>query len=341
MLRTYFISHRFFDMTVLSSIAQELAKGGRTVALVHGNADPDALASAFAVQQAYPGVVIWTPGGLDRMSKLLTEAVGIHPLEELASPPRDRLLVLDTSGPEQLPDGIDFSDAFVVDHHARNSKWDGTKAYYCDDSKSSCSEIVYQMLKEAGRPVEHDTALALMFGMLTDTGSFKFARPGLLVTFAELMSAHGIQMDEVLDLARVDADISEKISQLRGAQRLKYWKIGNHIIAASQGSAFEASVAKSLLALGADIAFVGSQRGDTFRVSARATQAIVRKGVHLGRLLGGVGSETCNGGGGHPGAAGLTGNGDVEAILNIAVENAIHELRRLGSSGDRQLPDPV
>ena len=132
-----------------------------------------------------------------------------------------------------------------------------------------------------------------------------------------------------MNLVDLETDISERISQLKGAQRLKYWKVGGYIVAVSQGSAFEASVCKSLLSLGADIAFVGSQRGEQFRISARATQAMVRKGIHLGKLLGGVGSETTNGGGGHPGAAGLTGTGDVEAILNISVESALRLLRKM------------
>jgi nanoRNase/pAp phosphatase (c-di-AMP/oligoRNAs hydrolase) len=172
-----------------------------------------------------------------------------------------------------------------------------------------------------------------MFGMLTDSGYFKFAKPETLITFAEIMSIHRTPMDEVMGLVDVDQDISERISQLKGAQRLKYWKVGDYIVAVSQGSAFEASVCKALMAIGADIVFVGSQRGDQFRISARATQAVVRKGVHLGKLLGGVGSETTNGGGGHPGAAGLTGTGDVEAILNISAENAMRLLRKLDSSG--------
>ncbi len=148
-------------------------------------------------------------------------------------------------------------------------------------------------------------ALALLFGMLTDSGYFRFAKKETLLTFSEIMGIHDIQMDEAMNLVDLDTDISERISQLKGAQRLKYWKVGEHIVATSQGSAYEASVCKSLLGLGADIVFVGSQRGEQFRVSARATQAMVRKGVHLGKLMGGVGSETSNGGGGHPGAAGL------------------------------------
>lgn len=320
---------------MLSRVAEELSKGGGTVVLLHGNADPDALASAYAVQRSFPEVSIWVPGGLDRVAKVLSEELSIETSMDSSSLPRARLLVLDTSGPEQVPEGIDFSDAIVVDHHTRNAKWDSTTLYYCDDGKSSCSEIVYELLKLAKKDLPREVAMALMLGIITDTGFFKYARPAALVAFAELMSTHSLQMDEVVSLVDLETDVSEKISQLRGAQRLRYWKVGDHMVAISQGSAFEASVCKAIIMLGADIVFVGSQRGDNFRVSARATQAMVRKGVHLGKLLGSVGSETSNGGGGHPGAAGITGVGDVEAILNISAEHAMKFLKRLDSSGDR------
>lgn len=324
-------------LSVLSSIAKELSKDGGTLVLLHGNADPDALASAFAVQRVFPGAVIGVPGGLDRIAKLLAKDLGIVTAEDVSDVQAARLLILDTSGPEQLEGEFDLEKAIVVDHHTRNDKWSAARTYYCDDSKSSCSEIVFELLKTAQKEVSREVALALMFGVLTDTGYFKFARPQTLVAFSELMSLHGIQMDEVMELVDAEEDISERVSRLKGAQRLKYWKVGEYIVAVSQGSAFEASVCKSLLDLGADIAFVGSQRGETFRISARATQAVVRKGVHLGKLLGDVGSETTNGGGGHPGAAGITGTGDVEAILNMCVDNSLRVLRHINSasSGDR------
>ncbi len=314
---------------MLSKIAAELEKGDFLI-LLHGNADPDALASAFAIKSVFPKSVIGVPGGLDRVSKVLAKALEIESTEKVDTS-IGRFLILDTSGPEQLNVTLDLGSAIVVDHHAKNAKWEKARLYHCDDSRSSCSEIVYELLKVAGRKIPKNVALALMFGMLTDSGYFKFARPSTLMTFAELMSTHDIQMDEVMGLADLDTDISERISQLKGAQRLKYWKVGNHIVASSQGSAFEASVCKSLIALGADVAFVGSQRGEQFRISARATQAVVREGLHLGRLLGAIGSETTNGGGGHPGAAGITGVGDVEALLNICVDNSIKILNRISS----------
>jgi hypothetical protein len=55
----------------------------------------------------------------------------------------------------------------------------------------------------------------------------------------------------------------------------------------------------------------------------------VRKGLHLGQLLGGVGEETDSDGGGHGGAAGLVGIGDAEAILNICMQKALEFLREL------------
>lgn len=319
---------------MLSSIANELSKEGGTLVLLHGNADADAVASAFAIQRAFPDITIGVPGGLDRVSKQLAKTLNIPTTEAISKVPHVRLLVLDTSGPEQLHAEIDLSKAIVIDHHTRNERWEKAAMYHCDDSKSSCSEIIYELLKREKRKVTKEMALALLFGMLTDSGYFKFAKKDTLVTFAEIMAIHDIQMDEAMNLVDLDVDISERISQLKGAQRLKYWKVGDSIVAISQGSAFEASVCKALLGLGADIVFVGSQRGEQFRISARATQAMVRRGVHLGKLLGGVGSETSNGGGGHPGAAGLTGTGDVEAILNIAAENAMKHLQKRTSSGD-------
>ena len=319
---------------MLSRIAAELSNDGGTLVLLHGNADPDALASGFAVQKSFPGVVIGVPGGLDRLSKLLSAALGIETVEDVSKISKRRTLILDTSGPEQIELELDMSNAIVVDHHMKNDKWAGAELYYCDDTKSSCSEIVIELLRTAKKDISREVALSLMYGILTDTGYFKFAKPGALMTFAELMKEHNVHMDEAMGLVGVDIDISERISQLKGAQRLKYWKIGDYVVAVSQGSAFEASVCKSLLGLGADVSFVGSQRGDQFRISARASPALVRKGLHLGKLLGSVGSETTNGGGGHPGAAGITGVGDVEAILNICAENAMKALRSLSSSRD-------
>lgn len=312
---------------MLEDIGAELRQGSKLV-LLHGNADPDALGCAYAIYSCFPEVTVATPGGLDRVSKVIAEKLGFLPKELADVAAFDKVVVLDTSSPDQLAPMASLPQrCIVVDHHAHNARWDG-HMYYCDESKRSCAEIVYQLLKVSKAKMSREVGLALLTGMLTDSGHFKFATPSLLQTFAEIMESHHIEIDEVYDLVDLEQDISERISQLKGAQRMRFERVGERLVAISLGSAYESSVCKALLAMGADIAFVGSQRGEQFRVSARARMDVVRMGLHLGKLLEDVGTETMSDGGGHGGAAGLMGVGDVEAILNMCMSRGLDFFRR-------------
>ena len=144
-----------------------------------------------------------------------------------------------------------------------------------------------------------------------------------------LIEQAGVNVEDVLALTDSPTDISERVAQMKGGQRMRFERVGEYIVAVSQGSSFESSVCKAMLSLGADIAFVASQRDQEFRLSARARQDLVRKGLHLGQLLGDVGQETDNDGGGHGGAAGLVGVGDAEAILNICMQKSLAFLRKI------------
>ena len=55
----------------------------------------------------------------------------------------------------------------------------------------------------------------------------------------------------------------------------------------------------------------------------------MKAGFHAGSLMEEVGKELEGAGGGHDGAAGLSGVGDVEAVLNICLEKAISVLKKL------------
>ena len=318
----------FFN-PVKSALAKSLLTG-TSAFVIHGNADPDALGSAYALSSTFSGPII-APGGLDRNSKVVAERLKIEVQDDFDEVSIDRVVILDTSGPEQLGKlkylGEDES-VFVVDHHTKNSAWK-SKNYYCDDKKSSCCEIAYELVKASGKKLSRNAAVAVLAGILTDTGHFRYGNAHSLETFASIMKEQEIGMSEALATIDSKTDLSEKISQLKGAQRLRFIRAEKFIIATSFGSAFEASVSKSLVMLGADMAFVGSQRGSHFRISARASQDAVDMGIHLGKLLEGVGKETSNGGGGHPGAAGLSGEGDVRRILDLCVYRSKKAIKSL------------
>ncbi len=75
--------------------------------------------------------------------------------------------------------------------------------------------------------------------------------------------------------------------------------------------------------LGADVAFVGSEKDREKRISGR-----VRRGVDLdlARLLQDVGKKFGGSGGGHAGAAGLVLTGDVDKALEECIDMAIARL---------------
>ena len=312
---------------MLLTIAHKLKEGKKAVFL-HGNADPDALGSAYAIYRAFPNVTVVAMGGIDRVAKVMTRKLGLDVSSNVDVNDYDYLVAVDSSSMDQI--GVDVSgrDLVVIDHHARSGDWDGGLCFI-DEGRRSCAEIVFDLLKVAGAEIDRPIGLALAVGMLTDSGHFRFANPALMRSFAELMDASGIEMDEVMDLTDLDTDVSERISQLKGAQRLRFERVGDNIVAISMGSAHESSVCKALLNIGADVSFVGSQRDERFRISSRARQEVVRKGFHLGKLLDEVGGETDNNGGGHAGAAGLTGAGDVEAILNMCMKRTMDFFRNL------------
>lgn len=315
-------------LQMLDDIVSRLSSA-RKLILLHGNADPDALGSAFALAKAFPPADIMPVEGLDRTSKNLSNRLGIEVLDQ----PRDEyplLVVVDTSSPDQLGGYSHINgEMIIIDHHCPTDKWMERGTYLCDEGKRSCAEVVLDLIDHARRPITKEMALALCAGILTDTGHFRFANPASLRAYARLMEVAGVDMDDIMALTDSPTDISERVAQMKGGQRMRFERVGDYIVAISQGSSFESSVCKSLLSLGADVAFVASQRDHEFRLSARARQDLVRKGLHLGQLLGDVGEETANDGGGHGGAAGLVGVGDAEAILNICMHKALAFLRKL------------
>lgn len=313
---------------MLNRIAEELAKG-KNLVIVHGNADVDAIGSACALARAFPDTKVFAATGLDRIARVVADKMEAEILSECEFSDYDRIVVVDASTPEQLEMETELPDGcMVIDHHKSTGKWDSKAGiFYCDDSKTSCCEIIKEMLDSAGRPIDRWMGLMLLGGMLTDSGHFQYARPDMLVAFRDIMLRCGIEMDEAMDLTKAPVSMSERIAMMKAIERTRFDRVGSMIVAVSFGGSFEASSCRAIMAAGADVVFVGSQRDEEFRLSARATQEAVRKGIHLGEIMACVSEETSTDGGGHGGAAGLTGIGDVEAMLNICMSRTMDVFR--------------
>ena len=76
-----------------------------------------------------------------------------------------------------------------IDHHSGGRP--GLDLQLVDPSAASCSEIVVELLKEAGIKIEHNVAECLLTAVVTDTGSFRFSnvKPSTLRVAATLIEA--------------------------------------------------------------------------------------------------------------------------------------------------------
>ena len=311
---------------MLGKIAEEL-KGTGKVILVHGNADMDAIGSAYALAKAFPDADVYAPNSIDRVARMVCDKLDIPVKESCDISGYDKVVVVDTSSPDQLELDCELpADTIVIDHHKPTGKWEGYE-FYCDDTRTSCCEIVKDIIDGAGIEITRDMGMMLLGGMITDGGHFQFANAHLLFAFGDIMQRCGIDMDEVFTLTQAPVSMSEKVAMMKSIERTKFDRVGNYIVATSYAGSFEASCCRAIMAAGADVVFVGSQRENEFRLSARATQEVVRKGLHLGDLMSGVGQDTQTDGGGHGGAAGLSGIGDVEAMLFLCMKKTMDVFR--------------
>ncbi|MBP5685084.1 MAG: DHH family phosphoesterase, partial [Candidatus Methanomethylophilaceae archaeon] len=235
---------------MFGSVADKL-KGKSKVILVHGNADMDAMGSAYALKRAFPNADIFAPNGIDRVSKLVCEKLDIAILESCDLSDYEQVVIVDTSSPDQLENVTEVpKNAIVIDHHQPTGRWDGYE-FYCDPTKTSCCEIIKDILDENGIQIDRDMGLMLIGGMITDSGHFQFAKPALLEAFADIMKRCDINMDEAYNLTIAPVSMSEKIAMLKAMERTKFDRVGNYIVATSYGGSFEASSCRAIMASGA------------------------------------------------------------------------------------------
>ena len=317
---------------MLDKIINALAAGKKLI-LLPGNADADAVGSAVALSVCFSDTTIIAPDGLNRTGKKLCSKLKMNILPQVDEADFDTIVVVDTARPEQLGSSynelLEKADKLVViDHHGRCRDWP-TNLYYCDESKRSCAEIVYQILKKKNCRINRKIGLALLVGISADTSNLRHANIDSVNAYTEIMKKSKIKTEQIYSIFSNEIDVSQRIAQLKGAQRLKIDKIKDYVIAGTRASSFESSLCKTLIFLGADIAFAGSQRGDEYRISARARPDVVKKGFHLAHLLNAVSEETEGASGGHDGAAGIKGTGDVEAILSICMQKSKEVLEKI------------
>jgi nanoRNase/pAp phosphatase (c-di-AMP/oligoRNAs hydrolase) len=291
--------------------------------LCHKNADVDSLGSAYALTRLFGGTV-GVEDSLSTMAEMLAERLKINVAIKPDPFAYGLTVAVDTSSLSQTGYAR-LGRCAVIDHHEP-----GDLAGACEFSlmkrASSTSELVFGIYEKSGARIDADLAFALLLAMVADTGHFRYASADAFEATARILKQGGIPFSSVLDfLAQVPTDLSCRIAMLKAASRMTLIREGDHLIVTTSVSSFGAQSAASLISLGADVAFAGSELDNEVRVSGRVKRGI---DLDLAALLNEIGKKFGGSGGGHAAAAGLVikGKVDLDKVLDACVAETIKRL---------------
>jgi len=320
---------------IVIKLVNEIIYSRNIVITSHRNADPDAVSSAIVLSRFIRTIThkkpyIIFPEGINEVSKKIIKELNLSNyvydldflLKTILRHSDPLYIIVDTSNSGQLgilKDLVLNSEYILIDHHRPGDLLDGAIISFINPHIRSTSELVYNIIYRY-YTFEALDAVLLLVGILYDTRRFLLASPNTLWVAGDLLKIEGVDYRLVLDLLHVEMDISERIARLKAAQRLNFKRIGKYIIAYTHVGAFESSVARSIIDLGADIAIVASSNKEV-RIVARAKQSFYEElGISLGRdIMPKIGEFLRGSGGGHDTAAVASGTGDIGIALEYTV----------------------
>lgn len=222
-----------------------------------------------------------------------------------------------------LADRIDAADAcLVIDHHRSNTRF-GT-VNLVDDSAESTTAIITRLLDAWNVNIDEDIAHCLFAGLVTDTGSFRWVRPGshllaerLLATGIDgaaiarkLLDSHPFGWLPMLGNVLGSATLAQEAA---GGLGLVYAVIRREDTVGLRSEEIESVIDIVRTTSEAEVAAVLKQQADDeWTVSLRSKTVVDVSTV-----------ATALGGGGHRNAAGFTAHGaeaDVVAALLDALD---------------------
>ena len=319
----------------LAQIAEALRAHQTFVLMSHLRPDGDAIGSvvalALSLQAIGKEVTVWNQDGPAEKLRFLPGS------DLIVQPPAtpqdfDVVLMLDTSVQSRLgdaPQAVRSAKLWInIDHHISNQGFGDL--VYIDVPAPATGQIVFELIRTAGLPLNLAIAENLWAAIATDTGSFQYSNT----------SARTFEIGAALIEAGVNVgQISERLFQTHPRRRLELLRsLLNTMQFTCEGRA--ASFSLSL----ATVAQVGATGEDTEGLidTLRGTEGVL-VAVFFEEIAGGQVRismrskdplyDVCKicaqfGGGGHTLASGARVTGDlatVEAQVLKAISDAIHQ----------------
>ena len=307
----------------------------RAAVICHRNADADAYLSAYALSSLLRDISpqcevdVVTPEGMTTLTSRLARKFPHKVIQESGSD-YDLYVAVDVGDAELLKDWRGKMETsrgvrVLVDHHPYRD----AKLYdhvIVEEQATSAAEVVFKLFSEGGAKIDPTTAQALLEAIVFDSSHLAIASGEGLRIVVKLLDM-GADVTEARRDLRTEPDYGEVMAKLKGAQRLKVYRVGDWIASTSTIGSFQAHLARSLIFLGADVAVVGGESEGESRVSMRSTQRFSdATKVQLGTQ---VAEEVAKSLGGHGGGHATAASFSTTATEDEAVEGCLKRLAEL------------
>ena len=246
----------------LLKYVRTLPPSERILVVTHVNADPDAVATALVVREVLAALgfnaVACFPGGISRVSRDLLERLGIN--YESSCECRARYVVVcDASNEAVLGEAAaclaGAAGVMIIDHHEAGSLAGRASVAVIEPGEPAATTLAVELAQAAEVRLSPQLASLALGGILYDTKRFMAASPRTLRAAAWLLESGG-QYEQALPKPEEELDYSERVARLKAAQRAVLVDVCGHIVAVSEVTAYEASAARALVSLGADLSLI-------------------------------------------------------------------------------------
>lgn len=300
------------DMTPLTEWVDSAAERGAIAVVTHRNGDMDTIGSGIVLARRIEnaracGLYVGT------LARKMLDGHSFDFMQIDADRPAfprslGGIIVVDCASPSQVGFTLPDAPLCVVDHHSSASDPWPEDALILRGNASSTAEMVWDWIRDTDLVCTAEDATLLLAAIISDTGRFKHSRAGCHRRVDEISEASGIDPVDVIEkMESEDLSHSQRIAILKAVGRCESHQIGDLVVATTRASTHEGVVAHALLASGAHVALVHKKTPDGLRVTGRASRTGTQKGADIGSVMKTVAGRLGGEGGGHPGAAGWSG----------------------------------
>jgi nanoRNase/pAp phosphatase (c-di-AMP/oligoRNAs hydrolase) len=307
-------------------VVETLCATNSPVLVTHRHADRDTLGSAIGLRELLGRGTVCTPDGVARPAQSLLKAFGIDPITQPAEVKHDAVVVLDAPSTEQIAP-TDPTSPILVDHHEPGNLASRATASLIDTEAGATAELIARLADTADWEVTPEAALALLVGLLDDTGFLKEATSETVTTAVNLVGALGNRRTDLPPLLDRSPAPGEQSAQALGTLRATGYRSGNLFVAVTHVGGHETAAAHALRDAGVDLAVVCSEQTQGLRVTARASEDFTKRRSLGGDILPALADEFGGDGGGHAGAGAAklheSSRDQIEAFLISHLESEL------------------